>query len=226
MIKINAISKAYNNHLVFNQVNLSLPDHGIVALIGPNGAGKTTLLKCITGIEKVSSGTIELDNRTIHSTKDTFHHVSYFLGSETLRYELTGKDHLLLLTDSQLELADYYIHQFNLKNMLDKKVKSYSMGMKQMLLILLTLALDSKIILFDELINGLDPTNRLLVMNILTQLKNEKLIIFSSHILHDVKELSDSVIFIINQTVYFYDDVSLLDVNELYAQHVSMPEVK
>ena len=220
MLKVSHIYKEYKEIPVLQDVTFELPSTGVVSFVGPNGSGKTTLLNCISGKQSISKGKIEVNNKDILSSEDTFGQVSFFFVESVLMENLSGLEHLKLLNASQRKLAEKYINLFQADIFLKKKVKKYSLGMKQILLIIMTLAVDSPILIFDEALNGLDPQNRQLMMSEINILKKEKLILFSSHILHDVMELSNKIIFLNNGKVEMFDNNADLNLNDIYMKKI------
>lgn len=220
MLKVSHIYKEYKEIPVLQDVTFELPSTGVVSFVGPNGSGKTTLLNCISGKQSISKGKIEVNNKDILSSEDTFGQVSFFFDESVLLENLSGLEHLKLLNASQRKLAEKYINLFQADIFLKKKVKKYSLGMKQILLIIMTLAVDSPILIFDEALNGLDPQNRQLMMSEINILKKEKLILFSSHILHDVMELSNKIIFLNNGKVEMFDNNADLNLNDIYMKKI------
>lgn len=220
MLQVEQVYKEYRKTPVLQDITFALPATGVASLVGPNGSGKTTLLNCISGLLAVSSGSIQINGKAIHSQEDAFGLVSYFFDDRVLLPDLSGGEHLLLLDAAQRQRADRYIRLFGAEAFLKKKVRKYSLGMKQILLIILTLSVDAPILIFDEALNGLDPRNRQLMMNEISSLKREKLILFSSHILHDVVELSDQILFLNRGTTEVFANDRELDLAALYMEKV------
>lgn len=220
MLQVEQVYKEYRKNPVLQDITFALPTAGVASLVGPNGSGKTTLLNCISGLLAVSSGSIQIQGKAIRSQEDTFGLVSYFFDDRVLLPDLSGGEHLLLLDATQRQRADRYIQLFGAEAFLKKKVRKYSLGMKQILLIILTLSVDAPILIFDEALNGLDPRNRQLMMEEISSLKREKLILFSSHILHDVVELSDQILFLNRGTTEVFANDRELDLAALYMQKV------
>ena len=216
MLKVSHIYKEYKEVPVLQDVTFELPSTGVVSFVGPNGSGKTTLLNCISGKESISKGKIEINGKNILSAEDTFGQISFFFDESILLRNLSGMEHLTLLNGPQNKLAEKYIKLFQAGAFLNKKVKKYSLGMKQILIIIMTLAVDAPILIFDEALNGLAPQNRQLMMNEIKVLKNDKLIFFSSHILHAGMELSNKIIFLHSGTIEMFDNSEDLNLNDIY----------
>ena len=199
ILSVQNVSKKYKDHVVLNNVSLTIDRPGIWALVGPNGVGKTTFLNVITNILAADSGTIELVGK---SNKDytVFKDVSFLQDNTVLFDYLTGYDHLKYICDvHQLpktridEIAQYV----GMENYLKKTVGNYSLGMKQHLLLAMALMNEPKLLFLDEPLNGLDPTSAILTRKILLELADQgTTIILSSHNLAEIDRVTKQIIFL------------------------------
>lgn len=197
MLTVKGLSKKFNNHIVVNNVNFTLKKGLCTALIGPNGAGKTTTLRMLTGLMKPSEGRITYTNNKLD-----FRHIIGYLpqypkfdewmtGYEFLSYcsELYGFSH-----SETKERTIKLLEQVGLADAQKKRIGTYSGGMKQRLGIAQALIHDPEILFLDEPVSSLDPIGRRDVLTLMEQLKETMTILFSTHILNDADEISDSVI--------------------------------
>lgn len=207
MIKFNQVSIGYGNIHVLKDVNTCINKSELIGLVGPNGSGKSTFLKSIAGIVKPSKGKISFDSEEVTT--------SFFLNETILVDSLTGYNHLSLLSDSNIKLSKKYIKALNAESFLSKKVKDFSLGMKQILILILTICSDSKIILLDEVLNGLDPVNKMITIEILNNLKLKKIVFLSSHLLEDIQNNADRVFFFENGTIVEANDTDDLELKYL-----------
>ncbi|MFS0934650.1 ATP-binding cassette domain-containing protein [Enterococcus casseliflavus] len=207
MIKFNQVSIGYGNIHVLKDVNTCINKSELIGLVGPNGSGKSTFLKSIAGIVKPSKGKISFDSEEVTT--------SFFLNETILVDSLTGYNHLSLLSDSNIKLSKKYIKALNAESFLSKKVKDFSLGMKQILILILTICSDSKIILLDEVLNGLDPVNKMITIEILNNLKLKKIVFLSSHLLDDIQNNADRVFFFENGTIVEANDTDDLELKYL-----------
>ena len=207
MINFNQVSIGYDNIHVLKDVSICINKSELIGLVGPNGSGKSTFLKAIAGIVKPSKGTIFFDSEEVT--------ISFFLNETILVDNLTGYNHLSLLSDSNIELSKKYIKALNAESFLSKKVKDFSLGMKQILILILTICSDSKILLLDEVLNGLDPVNRMITIEILNNLKMKKIVFLSSHLLDDIQNNADRVFFFENGTIVEAKDTDDLELKYL-----------
>ncbi|SJZ91314.1 ABC-2 type transport system ATP-binding protein [Pilibacter termitis] len=216
------IGKTFKKHRVFENVSLEIRKNSLITFVGPNGVGKTTLLKVIAGILHKDEGNIFFDTKEIFSTKESFHSLAFFVSESTLMENLTGREHLLLLPKEQKERTEKLIEYFVAHDLLKKKVKSYSLGMKQILLIILTCSFDVPILIFDEILNGLDPINRRKAMNLLLKLKKEKIIFLSSHQLMEVSEVSDEIYFLHDEGLEkLEEEIDSMSLESLYLEKIT-----
>lgn len=199
ILTLNNLSKKYKKHSVLQNINLSIDSPGIYALVGPNGVGKTTLLNIITNILPASSGSVEILGETNKNYK-VFKEIAYLQDNSILFDYLSGFDHLKYVCDIHnihkkriVEVAAYV----GMETYLKKIVGSYSLGMKQHLLLAMALINNPKLLLMDEPLNGLDPTSAILMRKILLELvKKNTTIILSSHNLGEIDRVTKQVLFL------------------------------
>ena len=197
-LEIKNISKKYDR-MVLQDVDLALKN-GVYGLLGPNGAGKTTLLNIIATALKPSSGDIIWNSRSIYEQLEEFRGVLGFLPQNMAYYNnFSGREFLEYMAD--LKEADkgkiqYFLDILHLSDHKDKKIGSYSGGMKQRLGIAQALLNDPKVLLLDEPTVGLDLEERAAFKQTLKKMSGEVIVILSTHIVSDVEEVADEIIFI------------------------------
>ena len=184
ILKIENVTKNYGRHEVLKGVNLLLDKPGIVALVGPNGAGKSTLFNIISNLLKPTAGTIEVLGKK-NTDPSIFLEASFLKDNRVLYEYLTGLDHLDFIRIAQKlpkSRVDEVIAKMNIQTYVKKKVGTYSLGMKQHLLIAMALLNKPKLLILDEPLNGLDPTSVILVRRLLKSLAAEgSVVLISSH---------------------------------------------
>jgi len=192
IVSTHKLYKKYKKHIAINGVEMSISKGSIYGLIGKNGAGKSTLLKIIAGLSMPSSGNIS----SIPKDK-----MGVLIESPALYQNLTAYENLKLKCIA-LGIKDYGCINETLKVVGlfhdNKKVKNYSLGMKQRLGIGLALIGNPQLLILDEPINGLDPQGILEIRNVIIKLNGEKniTIIISSHILEELSKLATDFGFI------------------------------
>lgn len=190
------ISKEFSGHKAVDKINLQIKQGDIYGLIGRNGAGKTTLMRMICGLAHPSSGSYKIFGREGKNDALAIKRVSCLIENTGIYPNLTAKDHLLLkslaLGISNHKEINEILKMVGLKNTARKKVKQFSLGMKQRLGIALALIGKPDLIVLDEPINGLDPQGIVEVRELIEQLNREKGITFmiSSHILAELAKFS------------------------------------
>lgn len=205
MISLKNINKSYGKFHVLKSINLNIEKGQIIALMGPNGSGKTTLLKCILGLVIVNSGEIKVDDVSIKNNFEYRHKIGYMPQTAYFPENIKVKDVIQIIKEirgetsaTDFELYDY----FGIENFTDKKISSLSQGMKQKVSSALTFMFDSDILILDEPTAGLDPLSaEYMKQKIKKEKEKGKLIIITTHILNEVEELSDRMIYLLDGEV-------------------------
>ncbi|WP_088810596.1 MULTISPECIES: ABC transporter ATP-binding protein [Listeria] len=190
-MQMNHIAKSIRQVNILNDITFSLGRGKVVALVGPNGSGKTTLMRIMSGVLCASSGEILVteDNKTL-----------YFMQDNSILYSyLTGMNHLLFIGRmyGNVKKITEIVEKLHIMPFINKKVGTYSLGMKQQLLFAMALVADGDILILDEPFNGLDPSVSTEFKFCIQELKHSgKQIFISSHILSDIDEIADTVLFL------------------------------
>lgn len=199
-LKLEHISKEYKNTTALNDFSMTFSEE-IYGLLGPNGAGKSTLMKLITRNIKPTAGEIYLDGTDIHTLKREYQRLIGYMPQQQAIYPFyTGRMFLaymgLLKGVEKKVLNDEiekYASKVNLLDVLDRKVGTYSGGMKQRLLIAQAFLGDSKIIIFDEPTAGLDPKERIHVRNLIHDNSAGKIILIATHVVQDIEDIASQI---------------------------------
>ncbi len=199
------VSKFYGEILGVNRVNLTIAP-GITSLVGPNGSGKTTLMNLMTGLLQPTRGRISILGLTPSDPQTLFRKLGYCGQFDSFPKGLTGFEfvrafllvHGFHRRDSD-EMAMRAIERVDLVEAAHRKVEGYSKGMRQRIRLAQSIAHDPSVMILDEPLNGLDPMARAETIRLFRQLATEGLhLIISSHILHEVDMMSDSVVLLNN----------------------------
>lgn len=205
-LEIININKSFSKKKVLQNVNLKIEKPGIYALVGPNGCGKTTLFNVIVNLLKADSGSIFI-NGIANNKSEIFNYLSILKDNTVLYPYLTGLDHLNFIRNVhklKKEKIDDVISCLNISSYINDRIDSYSLGMKQKLLIAMILLADTDIMILDEPLNGLDPSSILEFRDILKDLENKgKIILISSHSLAELDYITDNIIFLKNGELIF-----------------------
>ncbi|MDD3278293.1 MAG: ABC transporter ATP-binding protein [Lachnospiraceae bacterium] len=194
IVETQNLTKKYGIKSVVDDVRITIKKGQIYGLIGTNGAGKTTLMRLLCGLVKPTEGSISLFHEQCISTG--LKKVGFSVDFPTLypglnAYENMMAQAILLGKDNRSNIIKY----LNLVGLTDmsKKVKKYSLGMKQRLMIALTLIGEPEFLILDEPMNGLDPLGIRLIRELLLKLnkENKMTIMISSHMLDELSKISD-----------------------------------
>jgi len=184
---------------ILNDLNLQVPTGSIYGFLGPNGAGKTTTLRLLLGLLKKQEGDITLFGRPFQSHRlEILRRLGSLIEQPSLYLHLTGKENLevfrLTYRCSKNRIAEV-LEIVGLQQAAGKKVKNYSLGMKQRLAIAIALLHDPEILILDEPTNGLDPNGIIETRELIKQLNREfgKTILVSSHLLAEVEKMATHV---------------------------------
>ena len=214
MIVFDDVSKFYGEVLGVNRVNLRIAP-GITSLVGPNGSGKTTLMNLMTGLLRPTRGRLSVLGTPPDRPEDLFRKVGYCSQFDSFPRGATGRDliefYLAVHGYSRgdvMELTQSAIDRVSMNEAADRKVAGYSKGMRQRIRLAQSIAHNPQVLILDEPLNGLDPMARAEIIRLFRQLADEGLyLILSSHILHEVDMMSDSVILLHNGYVVAEGDV-------------------
>lgn len=186
MIEIEKISKSFGSRTLFEDFSLDIKNNSIHAIIGPNGSGKTTLLRMLTGLYEIDGGQIRANGSH-----------AMLLENDYLYEEKSGLENLKLFgLYFGYKPQDYerYSDLLNLTGELDKRVSTYSKGMKRKLSLLVVIMMNRDIIYLDEATSGVDPISRVEIRKIISQLKNDgKTVIITSHDLSEVEKIAEQI---------------------------------
>ena len=191
IVSINDIYKKFDKDNVLNGITVNIPKGSICGLVGPNGAGKTTLLRIIASLQKPNSGQVNVNT-------DVF---SALIEQPALFYELNAVDNInqqLILYGLEKECDPMdFLKYVGLEDTKKKKVKNFSLGMKQKLAIAMMLVGNPELIILDEPMNGLDPQGIINLRNLILKLNNDGVtFLISSHLLYELEKIATDFIFI------------------------------
>ena len=197
-IELRNVSRWYGNVVAINDITMTVGP-GVTGLLGPNGAGKSTLLHLISGFLEPSRGELTVGGTASWRNPDVYRTLGlvperpavypFLTGLEFVR--ATARLHKLADPDRSAERAIAIVEMAGAQ---DRKISTYSKGMRQRIKVAAALVHDPEILLLDEPFNGMDPRQRLHMMDLLETLGDEgRTILFSSHILEEVERLSGTI---------------------------------
>ena len=199
---IKNVSKTYSNSVeALKNVSLDI-GNGMFGLLGPNGAGKSTLMRTIAGLQELDKGSITVGSIDVDKDKQELRKILGYLPQEFGLYPKVNAlelfDHLAVMKGiankkERIELAESLLSQTNLWKYRNRKLGTFSGGMKQRFGIAQALIGNPKLIIVDEPTAGLDPTERNRFHNLLSEIGENVIVILSTHIVEDVSDLCSNM---------------------------------
>ena len=216
MINVKNLTKKYGSQVCLDNVCLSLEKGAIYGMVGENGAGKSTLFRCLTNLENYD-GEVEMPNGvSVGYLSDTPFYYTYVTGREYVEFCMKASGKVL----DKAALEEINSH-FRLP--LDKYATRYSLGMKKRLAIMTLMLQELDIVILDEPFNGLDIVGTLILKRWFKELKSKhKTVIFSSHIISSLTDISDEIFYIHAGKLMnsFKGNVSAEEIEALIAEKV------
>ena len=197
-IELDGVSRWYGNVVAVNDITMSIGP-GVTGLLGPNGAGKSTILHMIAGFLEPSKGTLTVNGAKATKNSDIYRELGLVPERDSVYSFLTGEQ--FVRASAKLhKLPDLAgatqraISMTDMSDAKDRKISTYSKGMRQRIKVAAALVHDPEVLLLDEPFNGMDPRQRLHMMDLLAALGAQgRVILFSSHILEDVEKLAGTI---------------------------------
>lgn len=225
MIKVDRVSKKYDNDFVLNNLSFNIKDNCIYGLVGANGAGKSTLLRIIMGIFDANMGSVTIDGEEIsHNVKlkqkmvfipdDLFFYPGYTL-IDMAKYYQSMYDEFDM--DYLRELAKL------LKLKENVKISNFSKGMKRQCALICAIATNADYMFFDETFDGLDPVIRNVMKKIIVKQMNKKktTIVMTSHNLRELEDICDNLGLLYQGGILFESEIDTIKTN-MYKVQISL----
>ena len=210
-IKLEQVTKNYGNVQGISNINLDVGT-GLTGILGPNGAGKSTTMKMILGLSRPSRGRVTVEGKDPFTSQDLKRNFGFVPEYDCFYEHMTGLEfvaYFLRMHDISKEKAEGMaresLSELGLELAMDRKINTYSRGMRQKTKVARATVFNPEILIMDEPFQGADPTTRILLMEKMTKwAENGKTILVSSHILHDVQSLTDNIALINNGKMLAY----------------------
>lgn len=211
LLKIEHLTKKFEDHIILNDVNLTVHRGEVIVVVGPSGCGKSTMLRCINALEPIQGGTIEIDGQQISQKSKNLTELRQKVGMVFQSYELFP--HLtvlnnILLAPTKVQKRDKeevrkeameLLERVGLKEKADSFPRQLSGGQKQRVAIVRALCMHPEILLFDEVTAALDPEMVREVLDVMLQLAQQgKTMIIVTHEMQFARAIADRVIFLEN----------------------------
>ncbi|OII60818.1 ABC transporter [Streptomyces sp. CC53] len=195
-LNIDHVSRWFGNVVAVNDITMTIGP-GVTGLLGPNGAGKSTLINMMGGFLAPSTGSVTLDGRPVWRDESAYRHIGVVPEREAMYDFLTGREfvvanaelHGLGAAEAQRALATVEMEYAQ-----DRRISTYSKGMRQRVKMASALVHEPSVLLLDEPFNGMDPRQRMQLMELLRRMGAEgRTVLFSSHILEEVEQLASHI---------------------------------
>ncbi|CBZ02472.1 ABC transporter ATP-binding protein [Clostridium botulinum] len=213
-LSIERLTKKYGSKIAVNELSLDLKE-GVYGLLGANGAGKTTLMRIICGVLTPTSGEVTLNGKNTISMGEEYRDLIGYLPQNFGYYpDFTAKEFMLYIASLKGLMPSFaknktkeLLSMVGLDSVSNKKIRTFSGGMKQRLGIAQAVLNDPKILVLDEPTAGLDPKERVRFRNLISDLSKNKIIILSTHIVSDVEYIADEILIMKNGNIISQNSV-------------------
>ena len=194
-LRLEHVSRWYRNVVAVNDVSMTI-EPGVTGLLGPNGAGKSTLIALMSGFLQASTGTVTLDGEPLWRNESVYRRIGLVPEREALFDYLTGRQ--FVVANAELHglqapgaAAEWSIGLVEMSEAQDRSISTYSKGMRQRIKMASSLVHDPAVLLLDEPFNGMDPRQRMHLMELLRRMGADgRTVLFSSHILEEVEQVA------------------------------------
>ena len=198
ILSVDKVSRWFGNVVAVNDVTLTVGP-GVTGLLGPNGAGKSTLINLMGGFLAPSTGSVTLDGTSIWQHEQSYRHIGIVPEREAMYDFLTGYE--FVLANAELHrlpqpaaAARAALATVEMEHAAGRRIETYSKGMRQRVKMASALVHEPSVLLLDEPFNGMDPRQRLQLMELLRRMGADgRTVLFSSHILEEVEQLAHHI---------------------------------
>lgn len=216
MIELKDIGVRFSGRDVLKDISIEFKPGEIIGLVAPNGTGKSTLMNVMMNYVSPQKGQVIFNSELGYTSKKNevkIHQIVSMMPDQSDLYNyLSGREHLKIfcsMWNSDKQLIDQTIAALNMDSYINKKTGTYSLGMRQRLCFAMQIVSDTQMMLMDEVMNGLDPTQVEIISRILLKKKAEgKTIIVASHLLENLEKYADRIFFFKNGELDLVSDLS------------------
>ncbi|MFE1876167.1 ATP-binding cassette domain-containing protein [Streptomyces sp. NPDC059496] len=197
-IEIRELTKRYGTHRAVDGLTFNVLPGRVTGFLGPNGAGKSTTMRLLLGLDRPTSGTATIGGRRYLELKDPLHRVGALLDAQAAHGGRTAHDHLRLLAAAgriPMRRVGEVLEQTGMAAAAKRRIKSFSLGMRQRLGIAAAIIGDPGVLLLDEPTNGLDPEGIIWIRELMRSLAAEgRAVLVSSHLMSETSALADHLV--------------------------------
>ena len=214
MIRIENLNKRFQRVQALDDISAQFIAGQVISLIGPNGSGKTTLIKSILGMVRPDSGKIYFDNQLIENQNAYRNRIGYMPQVGRYPDNMTIGQVIKMITNirgSKQPVDDQLYKAFEIQKIEDKTMRTLSGGTRQKVSATLTFMFNPEVLILDEPTAGLDPiASEILKQKIITEKQAGKLILVTSHILSDLEEITDDIMYLQDGKVQFFEPMNVI----------------
>jgi Cu-processing system ATP-binding protein len=212
VIRVNGLTKRFGRLQVLDGLDLEIPAGRVTAILGPNGAGKTTLIKSMLGLVRPDGGEIRVGETRVNGDGAYRAAIGYMPQIPRYPENLTVREILHMIKDLRGrfdDLDEELVEVFELRSQFEKPFKALSGGNRQRVSAALAFLFRPEILFLDEPTAGLDPiASSTLKDKILRERRAGRTVVLTSHVMSEVEELADSVVYVLEGRVYFEESVA------------------
>lgn len=214
MIEIHNLRKSFGKLVVLDQISVRLETGQVTAVVGPNGSGKTTLIKSILGLIKPDAGRIQVNEFELNGDWQYRRHIGYMPQIARFPENLKVRELLFMVKDLRekpYDLDEELFHAFGLAGELDKSLGTLSGGTRQKVSAVIAFLFRPDILILDEPTAGLDPaSSSKLKDKIFRERERGRTIVLTSHIMSEIEEMAEHIVFLYDGRIYFNGAVEQL----------------
>ncbi|MCJ0873799.1 ABC transporter ATP-binding protein [Streptomyces sp. AP-93] len=197
-IEIRELTKEFGRTRAVDHLTFDVMPGRVTGFLGPNGAGKSTTMRLLLGLDRITSGTATIGGRRFTELPDPLHRVGALLDAQSAHGGRTARDHLRFLAAANripMSRVEAVLEQSGIASAAKRRIKTFSLGMRQRLGIAAALLGDPEVLLLDEPTNGLDPEGIIWIRELMRGLAAEgRTVLVSSHLMTETAALADHLI--------------------------------
>jgi ABC-2 type transport system ATP-binding protein len=197
-IDVTELTKEYGGRRAVDGITFSVRPGKVTGFLGPNGAGKSTTMRLVLGLDRPTSGRATIGGRPYADIDEPLRHVGALLDAQAAMGSRTGRDHLRILAAAAripVRRVDEVLEQAGIASAAGRRIRTYSLGMRQRLGIAAALLGDPAVLMLDEPSNGLDPEGIIWIRELVRELAGEgRAILVSSHLMSETASFADQLV--------------------------------